>query len=119
MNKILIVDDETDILMEVAECLEFEGFSTLTAGSGEEALEIMRSQDGIKVLVTDLKMPKMDGAELITAATEEGLLDGSLIVLISGHLSHELVDRTVYDFVLKKPIDVDMLVKLINQADEG
>ncbi|MDA8325668.1 MAG: response regulator [Nitrospiraceae bacterium] len=67
LKHILLVDDEKAILQSLSEGLEsFDGeFDVLTAGNGREALEIFRSGRRIDLLVTDLKMPEMDGFELL------------------------------------------------------
>jgi len=60
MNTILIVDDEKNYPLILSAVLEEENFEALTANSGREALEILSNSD-VDLVVTDMKMPGMDG----------------------------------------------------------
>src|SRR5260370_6531158 len=62
--KCLIVDDEPRLRRVLVRLLEGEGFSCAEAGSGTEALEIMR-QDPVPLVISHLRMPQMDGATLL------------------------------------------------------
>ena len=64
METILIVDDEKNYLTILSAVLEEEGFEVLTALGGQEALEIYKTSD-LDLVVTDMKMPEMDGIELL------------------------------------------------------
>jgi two-component system, cell cycle sensor histidine kinase and response regulator CckA len=63
-QRVLVVDDEQGLRELVCRTLRAEGFSTLEAGHGAEALELMESADPIDLVVTDVVMPGMDGREL-------------------------------------------------------
>ena len=62
MEKILIVDDEQDILRALEIYLRTEGYEVLTASSGKEALRIMETED-VHLVLMDIMMPEMDGIE--------------------------------------------------------
>ena len=64
METVLIVDDEKNYPLILSAILEEEGFETFTANSGREALEILANAD-IDLVLTDMKMPSMDGIELL------------------------------------------------------
>ena len=64
METILIVDDEKNYTLILAAVLEDEGFETLSANSGDEALEILSKSD-VDLVLTDMKMPGMDGINLL------------------------------------------------------
>lgn len=68
---VLVVDDETDILESLTALLEAVEANprVITARDGEEALNVME-QEKVDLLVTDYRMPRMDGIELMTAARE-------------------------------------------------
>jgi DNA-binding response OmpR family regulator len=68
MKKVLLVDDDREMLLDLKANLSrrLDGVAVLTAGNGRDALECLRSQD-VALVVTDLKMPEMDGLELLAA----------------------------------------------------
>ena len=61
MNKILICDDEPDIVSALKIYLESEGFGVVSAGNGIEAVETMKAETDIKLILMDVMMPVMDG----------------------------------------------------------
>jgi DNA-binding NtrC family response regulator len=63
-NKILIVDDEEDTTLILAQVLKKEGYEVVTANNGQVALEIVENQR-INLILTDIRMPHMDGMELL------------------------------------------------------
>src|SRR3989338_1431702 len=67
MNTVLIVDDEPNYLIVLSELLSEEGFGVFTAGNGEEALKILHETD-IDLVITDMRMPGLDGLGLLKAA---------------------------------------------------
>ena len=67
---VLFVDDDCVVLRSIARGLLDEPYNKCFARSGEEALEILRQQE-VNVLVTDMRMPEMDGAELLKIVTKE------------------------------------------------
>lgn len=64
MEKILIVDDEIEIAELISDALNDEGFKTLIASDGEQALDIVASHNDIALIILDVMMPKMDGLTL-------------------------------------------------------
>jgi DNA-binding NtrC family response regulator len=67
---VLLVDDELNVLKTVGAFLAKAGFAVCKTSSGDEALRMMVADSAIEVLVTDLAMPGMSGAELISQATQ-------------------------------------------------
>jgi two-component system C4-dicarboxylate transport response regulator DctD len=104
-GRVILVDDEEDIRLATGQTLELEGHDVTTFARGDRALErIGRDFDGI--LVSDIRMPVMDGLELLRAARER---DPELpVILITGHgdvpLAVEAIRAGAYDFV-QKPFD--------------
>jgi DNA-binding NtrC family response regulator len=104
-EKVLIVEDELHALMGLAELVSGWGYRTETARDGAEALDkVMAWQPGI--IVTDMKMPRMDGIELLNRLGE--LPDKQCVILLTAQGS---IDRAVeamklgaYDFI-QKPVD--------------
>ena len=67
MDTVLIVDDEKNYPPIIAAILQEEGYETLTANSGPEALELLKHSD-VDLMLTDMKMPGMDGIALLEHA---------------------------------------------------
>ena len=116
METILIVDDEKNYLTILSALLEDEGFEVLTAPGGSEALEVHKSSD-LDLILTDMKMPKMDGLELLENIKEN---DPDLPVIMM--TAHGTVDKAVeamqkgaYTYVLK-PFDNERLIIYVKKA---
>lgn len=113
MTKVLIVDDEEMIREEFREALEFEDFDVTTAESAIDALKICDDAT-FDVIVTDLKMPKMGGLELL-AELRARKVQAKLFV-VSGHGAKSNEDEALdmgATACFSKPLDVDMLVERI------
>ena len=116
METILIVDDEKNYPLILSAVLEEEGFETLTANSGHEALEILKTAD-VDLVLTDMKMPVMDGIELLEHIKAE---DPDLPVIMM--TAYGTVDKAVeamqkgaYSYILK-PFDNERLVLYVDKA---
>jgi CheY-like chemotaxis protein len=80
--KILVVDDDSEVLEVTAELVRSLGYCTVTANNAFEALDLLRKDDAIAVLLSDVRMPGMDGERLAVAAHQ--LRPELQIVLTSG-----------------------------------
>jgi two-component system NtrC family response regulator len=116
METVLIVDDEKNYPPILSAVLEDEGYETLTAGSGPEALEVLEGSD-VDLVLTDMKMPGMDGIELMERIKTA---DPDLPVIMM--TAHGTVDKAVeamqkgaYTYVLK-PFDNARLVLYVGKA---
>ena len=89
METILIVDDEINYTLILAAVLEDEGFETLTANSGTEALATLSESD-VDLVLTDMKMPAMDGIDLLERIKKE---DADLPVIMM--TAHGTVEKAV------------------------
>ncbi len=115
MTKILVVDDERDILDEIEETLTEEGYEVICAAEVNAALEALRTHSDINLVVTDLKMPGKSGADLINEARTDFERDISFII-ISGHGSPsiETFGLDINQFIFhKKPLDIDRFLESI------
>lgn len=120
--KVLIVDDEPDIVEEVVERLESEGLDCLSAYNAQSAMELVRSDDDIGVVVTDIRMPGMDGLEMARHMREDvGQGRDLFVIVVTGHAGMqeaiEALQIGAEDF-LTKPISPDHLVHSVNRAEE-
>jgi len=116
--KILVVDDEADILDEIDETLTDEGYETFCAERVDEALEVLRNHADINLVVTDLKMPGKSGADLINEARAEFERDITFII-ISGHGSPtaDTFGLDIEQFIFhRKPLDIDQLLESIESV---
>jgi DNA-binding NtrC family response regulator len=118
--KVLIVEDEPNALMGLAELISGWGYRTETARDGVEGWEKAVAWNPA-IVVTDLKMPRMDGIELLTKLTEDGSgLDAKLTVVVltamgSIELAVDAMKLGAYDF-LEKPVDATRLRTILANA---
>lgn len=82
INKVLFVDDEVDILNSIKRSVVFEDYSTITALSGEKAIEIIENNN-ISVIVSDMRMPKMNGFDLLKKVKE--ISPDTIRIVLSGY----------------------------------
>jgi two-component system, NtrC family, response regulator HydG len=111
---ILVVDDNPSMAKTLADILDVKGFEVHTAYSGAEALEILRN-NSIDVLLTDVKMPDMNGVELYleTKKTRPALTT----ILMTAYAADEIIQQGMAEgikTVLTKPVDIDFLLSLFS-----
>jgi len=114
---ILFVDDESDILNSLKRFLRREPYRKFFAESGLKALEILESND-ISVIVSDLRMPEMNGLELISQAKKRN--PDTLRLILSGSQDFDQIINSinkgeVFRFV-PKPVDPEAFKKILNDA---
>ncbi len=116
MGKILVIDDERPIRRTLCEILEFEKFEVDQAENGEEGL-IMAQKNEYDVILCDIKMPKMDGIEVLEKIKE--LEHDSTIVMISGHgtidTAVDALKKGAFDYIPKPP-DLNRLLVTVRNA---
>ncbi|SNS80958.1 DNA-binding transcriptional response regulator, NtrC family, contains REC, AAA-type ATPase, and a Fis-type DNA-binding domains [Ekhidna lutea] len=119
MPKILVVDDEKSIRDALNDILTEEKYEVLTAEDGEDGWNKLESEK-IDLVLCDIKMPKMDGMELLNKVSEEGL--DVPFVMISAHGTIDTaVDATkkgAYDFI-QKPPDLNRILLTVRNALES
>ena len=119
MAKVLIIDDEETIRSTLSEILEYEGYEIETAENGKEGLDKILA-DTFEVVLCDIKMPKMDGMEVLSAAME--VKPESQFIMISGHgtieTAVEATRKGAYDFIQKPPDLNRLLVSIRNAMDK-
>lgn len=114
---ILLVDDEDDILPEYQEFLELEGFTAIISNDPEQAFLTVLRQPDIGVVITDLRMARLDGATLIRklrAALPDDRKVG--FIILTGDASTEFDPQSLGVPILIKPVDPDALVGAIMTA---
>ena len=117
MDTVLIVDDEKNYPPILAAVLQEEGYETLTANNGQDALEILKHSD-VDLILTDYKMPTMNGIELLERVKAE---DPDLpVIMMTAHgtveKAVEAMQKGAYSYILK-PFDNDRLVLWVSKAN--
>ena len=118
MSKILIIDDERAIRSTLKEILEYEKFEVDEAVDGAEGVK--KAETGnFDVILCDIKMPKMDGMEVLNKLQQ--LVPDTPVVMISGHgtidTAVEAIKKGAYDFISKPPDLNRLLVTIRNALD--
>jgi len=118
MNKVLIIDDEELIRQLFADILKANGFSTIEASNGQDAIETFRKQRPVAVTL-DLKMPYMNGAEIMLELKKIDPDIPVIIVTAFGDIptAVESIKLGAYDFIVKPP-KTDRLVFTLKRAIE-
>jgi DNA-binding NtrC family response regulator len=116
--KILIIDDERAIRNSLREILSDEGYDTDVAEDGIIGLQ-MAEKEKYSVIFCDIKMPGMDGTEVLTKLHESGI--DTAVVMISGHgdieTAVDCIRRGAFDFI-QKPLDLNRILITIKNATE-
>ena len=118
MNTILVVDDEPNYLIVLSELLREEGFEVFTAKSGSEGLRVVKEND-IDLVITDMRMPGMDGLELLAEVKEYNRDLPVIMITAFGEVEKAVVAMRAGAFnYLTKPFNNDDLVMNIRKAVE-
>ena len=118
MTKVLVDDDEQSIRNTLKEILEYEKFKVDIAADGFEALEMVEKSKYDSILC-DIKMPGMDGIELLDKVIS--IQPDTPVIMISGHgnidTAVEAIKKGAYDFI-EKPLDLNRLMVTIRNAQD-
>ncbi len=112
-ERVLVVDDETELCNLVAEVLTGEGYEVFTAYSGQHALEVMQV-DEIDLVITDIIMPEMDGYQLANIIKQQ--YPSIKIQLVSGYADQQhadMVDEQLQANMLYKPVKMKELLATV------
>lgn len=120
MSRILVIDDEKSIRNTLKEILTYEGFEVVEAQDGMEGLKFVEKEK-FDIILSDIKMPKMDGIEVLEKLQE--LSPETPVVMISGHgnidTAVEAIRKGAFDYI-SKPLDLNrMLVTIRNAMDRS
>jgi CheY-like chemotaxis protein len=128
-KQILFIEDDEEMLEEIKEILENFGYETHSALNGLKAKKILENKKNFDLILLDLKIPELDGFELIKIIKNKKI-KSKIIVLSSSQFSftsdemkknlnitnddkEKLLNNV--DFILKKPIKIDILLNKIQQ----
>ncbi len=118
MAKILVIDDESSIRRTLKEILEFEKYEVDLAANGMDGL-VLAKATAYDVVLLDIKMPGMDGMEVLDALQK---FTDCPVIMISGHgtieTAVEAIKKGAYDFIVKPPDLNRLLISLRNAIDK-
>ncbi len=123
MSKILVVDDEREIVDILEKFLTKRGYNVIKAYGGEEGLEKILSGENFDLIILDMKMPRLSGAEVLEKIHEEN--KHPKVIILSGSLgidkNIDTIKRLGYNEkdILIKPIDLEELIKAIKEKLSG
>ena len=114
--KVLLVDDETDFVQALAERLKMRDLPADAVYDGEQALSFVEGQEP-DVMILDLKMPGMDGLEVLRQVKKS--YPKIQVIILTGHGTEKDAEEArrlgAFDY-LEKPVSLDVLVKKMRQA---
>ena len=118
-GKVLVVDDQTIVRETIADILVHEGYSVTSTGSGEQALEMMRKEK-FDILLSDIKMPGMNGLDLIEKVHQN--YPDVIAILLTAYPSIDSIDQAIirlgaFDYLLK-PVRREQLCETVAKAME-
>ncbi|MFG1345158.1 response regulator [Xanthobacter autotrophicus DSM 431] len=116
MGPVLIVDDEPEYLDELVEALSFRGIPAVSAGQGARAVALLADDPSIRVILTDLRMPDMDGISLIHAVRAAYPARRLDFLVMTGHAAEADIERAMAEGVLRcfpKPLAFDALYEAL------
>ena len=116
--KILFVEDEIDLITIISDTLSKLGAQFITASNGAEGLEKLKENPDVRLVVTDINMPIMNGLEMIKNIREGG--SDIPCIIMSAHTEPEYLksaeDLNVTDYILK-PFDFIKFINLVGELD--
>jgi two-component system NtrC family sensor kinase len=118
---LLVVDDEANVLKSVKRLLFETDYRVLTAGSGQEALELFKKEPTIQLVISDYRMPEMNGVELLRQLKK--LYPTTVRMILSGYadvmaIVEAINDGQVYKFIAKPWNDQDLLTTIMRAFEQ-
>jgi len=119
MKKILVVDDEAEIVKILDLFLRKNGYEVISTTDGDAALDILRSPAEIDLMVLDIKMPKISGIQIIQEMRK--INRKNPVVILSGSIGMQqdidVLAELGYDehMILYKPVDLNELLQRLTQ----
>jgi len=117
VSTVLVVDDDTSVLKTVKKILERSDFVVQTAESGKSCLKAL--EKGFKGLILmDVFMPKMDGWDTIQEMVNRDLIEGVIIVMLTGEVEPGIKMDHLKEYILDyitKPFDYDKLLSVVKE----
>jgi DNA-binding NtrC family response regulator len=117
-RRVLIVEDDEVFLRPLRRALELEGFEVLTAGSGEEALDLLKRED-VDLALTDQRLPGMDGVQVVRQLKTEHPEIGVVVMTAYGTIGAAVeATRLGAEDYLVKPFEPEEILLVLRRALE-
>ena len=118
MRRVLVVDDEENLRLVVRTFLKREGYEVEVAATGEEALALVETF-GPDVILTDVRMPKMGGMDLLATLKAKGIEATVIVMSAYGNvdLALEAMKAGAYDYI-QKPFKAEEVILTLRKAEE-
>jgi CheY-like chemotaxis protein len=115
-KKILVVDDDSRNIFALSKILQERGMEVLKAENGLIALELLKTNQDINLVLMDIMMPEMDGYEAMRLIREQPLYKNLPVIALTAKAmkddKQKCIDAGANDYITK-PIDVDRLLSLM------
>lgn len=111
LRKLLVIDDDEQLIVQYRELLMPYGFEVLTALNGEQAIPLVETNPDIQLVILDLSMPKMDGRQWLR--WYRGKRQDSPVIVITGYKLEPQDDELNPAVVLEKPFHVADLLDMV------
>lgn len=117
MQKILVIDDTKNIRLMLTKCLELEGYNVVTAGDGNEAIELFR-KERFDLAFLDIKLPEIRGTEVLRRIRDMGVVTPVIIITAYGTVKNA-VDCTNMGAIayLQKPFTADKIKSVLEELN--
>ena len=119
LRRILLVEDDVDVREILVEVLEHRGFSVVAATDGREALELVDdTQVSPDVIILDVMMPEMDGAQFLVELRQRPAFESVPVVVLSaaGQLGEKLIPPDAVSAWMRKPVELDDLLATMSSV---
>ena len=119
MKRIMVVDDEPDVLLSLKTVLQKQNYDVVTVTNGKECLKELKK--GFKgIILMDLMMPVMDGWETINQIVKQGYINDVAISIITGKGTRDyqkmsLLGSYIFDY-LAKPLNIEKLISCVEEC---
>jgi two-component system chemotaxis response regulator CheY len=110
---VLVVEDDDDIREVIIEILEAEGYSTLSARNGKEALDLLEQTAKPCLVLLDMMMPIMNGRQFLDAIMKNSRLAPLPVLIVSAIADKTNTEGSIG--YLKKPIDINVVLDVVGQ----
>jgi CheY-like chemotaxis protein len=122
MKKVLVIDDDPNIVDLVQKVLEFEGYESIGAYNAKEALNVLENQwKDIKIIICDYMMPEMDGLDLVKNIRKNPLYKDIKIIMLTAMDTFDIIKQSlllgVKDYIVK-PFDPQEVINAIEKIEE-